>query len=79
MKNRSHRDHSAAKAFTAFMVLVLAFVMLLIFQSNQDSLLIGNGFQVYMILATLGAGLLLGLLYLVNKPHQTKSSKKKKK
>lgn len=81
------RNGSALKAFASFLILMLALSMLLIFQNNQNNIIENDQFQLYMILATVGAGLLVGLLYFVSKPHTaskptksaSKSSRKKSK
>jgi hypothetical protein len=64
----SERNHTALRALASFLILVLAFAILLIFRNNQTNILDNNQFQLYMVLATVGAALLVGLLYFVNKP-----------
>ena len=82
-----HRDHHHnAKTVTSFLIFAVAVLIFIVFYANYDSILQTN-FQLFMTLAVVGAGLLIGLLYLVNKPHQstktvkagTKSKSKKKK
>jgi hypothetical protein len=70
------RNGSALKAFASFLILMLALSMLLIFQNNQNTIIENDQFQLYMILATVGASLLLGLLYFVSKPHGSPKSTK---
>lgn len=76
MKQSSH--FSALQAFTAFLIIAVAFGMLVLFRNNQEAIVESNNFQLFMAFATLGAALLLSLLYLTNKSHH-KSSKKRKK
>ena len=73
------RNHSAIKAFLSFMILAVAAMMFFIFYYNQESLFTDNNWQVFITLAVVGAGLLIGLLYLINNSqvHTTKSTKKK--
>lgn len=79
--------HETAKHAIAFFIVLVAFSMLAIFYNYSDQIIASNQFYVFMTLATVGGGLLIGLLYLVNKPHQahktathkTVSKKKKKK
>ncbi len=83
---KHEKNSSALKLFASFLILMLAFSMLLVFQNNQNNILEAGQFQLFMILSTVGAVLLLSLLYFVSKPHSTpktarkavKSSKKKK-
>lgn len=73
----SHYD--AAKAIIAFLIVLLAFGIFLLFYMNSDAIIQSNRFYLFISLATIAMGLLLGLLYLVNnqphlqKPRVTKS------
>ena len=55
------------KAVMAMMVLALAFGILLLFINYQESIITAGTFQAFMVLVVVGMGMLLGLLYLVNK------------
>ena len=88
--NRYMKDHEhlhAAKSFIAFMVVAIAAAMFFVFYNNQENILEGGNFQLFMTLAVVGAGLLIGLFYLVSntshtpvKSHKsTKSTSKSKK
>lgn len=83
--------HHVVKTFMAFLILVVAFSMLLVFVNNSENIIEGNEFKLFMTLAIVGAGLLVGLLYLVSNSNtrgvtvaksspkpKTKSKKKKK-
>lgn len=82
MKNLEDH-HVALRAFTAFLILALAAVLFILYQRFSNKVFLDGNFDVFTALAFLGGGLLLGLLYLVNKPHHThtvkKTTKKKKK
>lgn len=69
----NEKNHTALRALASFLILVLAFAILLIFRNNQNNILENNQFQLYMVLATVAAALLIGLLYFVNKPMPTKA------
>ncbi len=73
------RNHSAVKSFLSFMILAVAAMMFFIFYNNQDTIFANNDWQLFMTLAVVGAGLLIGLLYLVNNSQSptVKSTKKK--
>lgn len=67
---------------------MLAFGIFLLFYNYQQSLMTPQNFYPFMLLTFVGMGLLLALLFLVNKQHPTKAvkasspkrpSKKKKK
>jgi tetrahydromethanopterin S-methyltransferase subunit E len=76
------QHHSAAKHFISFIIVALIAVVFLIFWTNQDSIFASGSQQQFVVLSIVAAGFLVGLLYLVNKPHEAKahkSSKKKKK
>jgi len=86
-KNHHHDYHHVVKSFMAFFILVIAFSVLLVFVNNSENIIEGNNFKLFMILAIVGAGFLVGLLYLVSnsntkgaaKNTSKPSSKKKKK
>lgn len=84
---KTHEPLSSAKAIVGFLVLAIAFVIFYKFNQNQDLFLSDpEALRGYLIMAIVGGGFLLGLLYLVGqtshkpvKKSPTKSSKKKKK
>ena len=87
MKNNEHHMH-AAKNFLAFMIVAIAAAMFFVFYNNQDNIMKGDSFHLFMTLVIVGAGFLVGLLYLIsNMTHRSsvksasstsKSSTKKK-
>ena len=64
--SHNHDHHHTAKTFLAFLVLVVAFAILIIFVANAEYILRDDKFHMFMTLAVIGCGLLVGLLYLVN-------------
>ena len=72
MKHSSHYD--TARLVIAFMIVALASSMFLIFYQNQDAIMDNNQFPTFISLATIGAGLLIGLFYLINNPQQSHKS-----
>ena len=72
-------NHSAAKHFVSFIIVALIAVVFLTFWMNQDSIFDNGSQQQYAVLAIVGGGFLVGLLYLVNKPHEVRASKSSKK
>ena len=82
MKNSAHETN--ARSVISFLIVLLAFGMLLIFYTNKDTLMMPQTFPVFMTLVVLGLGLLVGLLFLINPEkkkavHHKSSTKKKKK
>lgn len=86
MKNSAHETN--ARSVISFLIVLLAFGMLLIFYTNKDSLMMPGTFPIFMTLVVLGLGLLVGLLYLISAYHtqkkmthhkSSKSTSKKKK
>lgn len=69
---KSADHHVALKAFTAFLILALAAVLLIMFQNYSDKVYLDGNLQTFTILAILGGALLVGLLYFVGKPHKGK-------
>jgi hypothetical protein len=55
------------KAIVAFMIVALAFGILVLFSNYQENIVLSGMFQSFMVLVVIGMGMLLGLLYLVNK------------
>lgn len=76
---KSADHHVALKAFTAFLIVALAAVVLIMFQNYSDKVFLDGNLEIFTILSLLGGALLIGLLYFVSKPHNTKASKSKKK
>lgn len=78
-----HENHSTAKAVVALLIVLIAFTILVLFKLNEANIYMTNSFTPFMTLTVIGMALLVGLLYLVNKPHVThtksKATKKKKK
>ena len=66
------KNHSAAKHFTSFIIVALIAGVFLTFWHNQDNLFDNGAQQQFAILSILAGAFLLGLLYLVNKPHASK-------
>lgn len=76
MKNLEDH-HVALKAFTAFLIVSVAAVLFILFQRYSDKVFLDGNLEVFTVLSLIGGGLLLGLLYLVNKPHHSHTPKKK--
>lgn len=55
------------KAVMALMIIAMAFGILLLFSNYKESIVMAGMFQTFMVLVVVGMGMLLGLLYLVNK------------
>lgn len=64
MKNSSHFE--TAKAMTALFIVLIGFGVFMLFYTNSESLLQGDGFYSFITLTVIGFSLLIGLLYLVN-------------
>ena len=67
---RSSLNENSVKAILALFILLLALGVLLIFIQYQDNIL--PSFHLFLALAILLFGFLVGLLYLVNKPQKSK-------
>ena len=68
--------HGSVKAIVAFVVLLLAFSVLVLFVQYKDNILFSGNFQSFMMLAIVGMGLLLSLVFLAT---QTKGASAKRK
>jgi hypothetical protein len=68
MSKSSHYD--TAKAVVAFLAVALMAGVFLVFAKNKDSIIESGQFYYFMTLAVVGAGFLIGLLYLAGKPVQ---------
>lgn len=79
MKTPAHHD----KSIVGLLCVVIAFVMFLIFNQNQDFLFDTNSTSNYLILSAIASGLLMVLFFLVSnrtdKAHTKSSSKKSSK
>jgi len=77
MKKASH--YEAARAIIAFFIILIAFGIFLLFYLNSDTIIRANRFYLFISLATVAMGLLIGLMYLVNnQPHLERHTAKVK-
>lgn len=76
---KSADHHTALRAFSAFLIIALAAVLLVLFERYADKVYLDGNLKSFTLLALLGGVLLIGLLYFVSKPHNSKPAKKKKK
>jgi len=60
--------HSSARATIAFLIVVIAFAILFVFETNKQNILLPENFNPFIFFTFLGFCLLLSLMYLVNKP-----------
>jgi len=58
------------RALTALFILLLAFGVFFLFYTYQENILQSPSSQIFMVLTAVGFGLLVTLLFLVNKPHK---------
>ncbi len=68
MSNSNHPD--SARAVIAFLIIGLMAGIFLVFYQNSDYIMNSNQFYYFMTLAVVGAGFMIGLLYLASKPVQ---------
>lgn len=54
------------KAITALLILLLAFSVLVLFKTYQQNIVSSGMFGIFITLSTIGMGLLVALLFLVN-------------
>ena len=73
MKIQKSDPHSTAQAGVAMFIVLLAFGIFLLFYNYQDYLMESGQFTLFMTLAAIGMGLLIGLLYLVYNPRPQKA------
>jgi hypothetical protein len=66
---KSADHHTALKAFSAFLIVALGAVLLVMFDRYSDKVYLDGNLKVFTLLALLGGVLLIGLLYFVSKPH----------
>ena len=73
-------SHTSAKAVMAFLIVIVAFSMLVLFEKGKDNILTSGNLYPFVILAFIGSSLLLALLFFVNQQqaHQKIKSKKRK-
>lgn len=67
--------HDTAKHVASFLILLVAFSILIVFYLNSEYILKAGQFNLFVITATAGAILLVSLLYLINKPHEVSKAK----
>jgi len=70
--------HSSAKALVAFLIVALAFTVLLVFYKNRLTILESGNLKSFVFLVFFGCSLLLTLLFLVNKPLAGKAKRKRR-
>lgn len=76
--------YDSVKAIISFLIVLLAFGIFMLFYMNSDAIIRANKFYLFISLATIGMGLLIGLMYLVNnqahlhKQHAVKPASKAK-
>ena len=69
--------HSSAKAVVAFLIVALAFTVLVVFYKNRLAILESGNLKSFVFLVFLGCSFLLTLLFLVNKPLVGKNKRKR--
>jgi hypothetical protein len=88
MKKSSVHDHDTLRAFLAFMIVAVAAGVFFLFNTYSENIMQPDNFPTFMISVTTAMGLMVYLMYLVNKPCKerkavvkslSKASKKKKK
>nr|MBI5455681.1 hypothetical protein [Candidatus Levybacteria bacterium] len=65
-KSGFNLDESAVKAVLSLFVLLLAFGVLLIFNTYQENILSSSSLQTFILLTVVFSSLLVGLLFLIN-------------
>lgn len=60
-------NEKSAKAIISLLIVLMAFAVFLLFYNYQQNLMSPDNFYPFMILTFVGMGLLLSLLFLVNK------------
>jgi len=92
MDNSARHHHRNAQSVAAFLILLVAFSILIVFFTHKDEIMQPNTFPMFITLTAAGLGLLTVLLFFVGKEHKhvkaksssrstkkTSSKKKKKK
>ena len=72
---KKYNHETNARALLALLVVLLALGILLLFNSYRDNIILSGAFKQFMTLSAVGAGLLLGLLFLTNKEPSGKRKK----
>jgi drug/metabolite transporter (DMT)-like permease len=75
MDNSARHHHRNARSVAAFLILLVAFSILLVFYVHKDEIMQPNTFPQFMVLAAAGLGLLTVLLYFVGKEHKPAKAK----
>lgn len=57
---------NTAKPIISFLIVLVAFSLLMLFNTYKDSILASGSFNSYLLLTTVAMGLLVALLFLVN-------------
>ncbi len=70
--------HTMVKAVSAFLILLVAFGILLLFSTYSDAILQSDSFKPFFVLSAVGFALLLGLMYLINGTRAPQASSGKK-
>jgi len=70
--------HSSAKALIAFLIVALAFTVMVVFYKNRLTILESGNLKSFVFLVFLGCSFLLTLLFLVNKPLAGKAKRKRR-
>ena len=63
--------HSSAKAVMAFFIVVIAFVVLFVFQTNKENIISTGSLQTFVFSTFVVFSLLLALLFLVNRSEES--------
>lgn len=62
-----HAQHAhIAKSVIPLMILLVAFAVFILFYTYQQSIINTNSFNMFLVLAVIGMGLLITLMFLVN-------------
>ena len=69
---------SSAKAVAAFLIVALAFTVMVVFYKNRITIIESGNLKSFVFLVFLGCSFLLTLLFLVNKPLAGKAKRKRR-
>ena len=69
-KYGKHHENNA-KAVVSLMILALALGVYFLFRTYQDNIITSANFQAFALLTVVLFGLMVGLLYLLNKPSKS--------
>ncbi len=64
---RHEKNVAALNGFVSFLVLVLAFSLLMLFNEYKVTIFNSGNFNLFMLLSVSGFALLISLLFLINK------------